>query len=67
MVAFNLLLQQEVISHSQYLNQTIIKISLIIVFFKFWGRNDYSQLGIDNTTHMGDDSGKMAQLLGIDL
>ena len=34
---------------------------------KCWGRNTYGQLGIDNTTTMGDDSGEMDLLLGIDL
>jgi len=34
---------------------------------KCWGRNDYGQLGIDNTTTMGDGSGEMDLLLGIDL
>jgi alpha-tubulin suppressor-like RCC1 family protein len=34
---------------------------------KCWGRNDYGQLGIDNTTQMGDNSGEMADLTGIDL
>ena len=34
---------------------------------KCWGRNRYGQLGIDNTTTMGDNSGEMALLLGIDL
>jgi len=34
---------------------------------KCWGRNDYGQLGIDNTTDMGKTSGEMADLTGIDL
>ena len=34
---------------------------------KCWGWNDYGQLGIDNTTQMGDGSGEMDLLLGIDL
>jgi len=34
---------------------------------KCWGDNDYGQLGIDNTTTMGDGSGEMDLLLGIDL
>jgi alpha-tubulin suppressor-like RCC1 family protein len=34
---------------------------------KCWGLNDYGQLGIDNTTTMGDGSGEMAALTGIDL
>ena len=34
---------------------------------KCWGGNGYGQLGIDNTTTMGDDSGEMAQLTGINL
>jgi alpha-tubulin suppressor-like RCC1 family protein len=34
---------------------------------KCWGQNNYGQLGIDNTTQMGDDSGEMAQLTGINL
>jgi hypothetical protein len=29
--------------------------------------NDYGQLGIDNTTNMGDNSGEMAALPSIDL
>ena len=36
-------------------------------YVKCWGHNDYGQLGIDNTTRMGDDAGEMALLLGIDL
>jgi alpha-tubulin suppressor-like RCC1 family protein len=34
---------------------------------KCWGQNDKGQLGIDNTTKMGDNSGEMALLIGIDL
>ena len=34
---------------------------------KCWGRNNYGQLGIDNTTQMGDGSGEMAVLPSIDL
>ncbi len=34
---------------------------------KCWGRNNYGQLGIDNDTQMGDDSGEMDLLIGIDL
>ena len=34
---------------------------------KCWGYNYYGQLGIDNTTDMGDGSGEMAQLTGINL
>ena len=34
---------------------------------KCWGFNGYGQLGIDNTTHMGDDTGEMAALPSIDL
>ena len=34
---------------------------------KCWGKNNYGQLGIDNTTTMGDDSGEMALLPSIDL
>jgi len=34
---------------------------------KCWGKNDYGQLGIDNTTTMGDGSGEMAVLPSIDL
>jgi alpha-tubulin suppressor-like RCC1 family protein len=34
---------------------------------KCWGRNNHGQLGIDSTTTMGDSSGEMAQLIGIDL
>ena len=34
---------------------------------KCWGRNNYGQLGIDNTTNMGYQSGDMDLLLGIDL
>ena len=34
---------------------------------KCWGFNRYGQLGIDSNTDMGDDSGEMAQLIGIDL
>ena len=34
---------------------------------KCWGKNDYGQLGIDSTTDMGDNSGEMDLLLGIDL
>ena len=34
---------------------------------KCWGRNNYGQLGIDNSTNMGDNSSEMDQLTGIDL
>ena len=34
---------------------------------KCWGRNNYGQLGIDNTTNMGDNSSEMDLLIGIDL
>jgi len=34
---------------------------------KCWGRNKYGELGIDNTTDMGDNPGEMAQLTGINL
>ena len=34
---------------------------------KCWGFNNKGQLGIDNTTVMGDGSGEMAQLTGINL
>jgi len=34
---------------------------------KCWGYNGNAQLGIDNTTQMGDGSGEMDLLLGIDL
>ena len=34
---------------------------------KCWGRNNHGQLGIDNTTTMGDNTGEMAVLLSIDL
>jgi alpha-tubulin suppressor-like RCC1 family protein len=34
---------------------------------KCWGRNNKGQLGIDNTTNMGDNPGEMADLTGIDL
>ena len=34
---------------------------------KCWGRNEYGQLGIDNTTLMGDNSSEMAVLPSIDL
>ena len=34
---------------------------------KCWGLNYYGQLGIDNTTDMGNTSGSMAQLTGINL
>ena len=30
---------------------------------KCWGRNHYGQLGIDNNTQMGDDSGEMGDNL----
>ena len=32
-----------------------------------WGHNYYGGLGIDNNTDMGDNSGEMAQLTGINL
>ena len=34
---------------------------------KCWGYNNKGQLGIDNNTNMGDDSGEMDLLIGIDL
>ena len=34
---------------------------------KCWGHNGYGQLGIDNTTQMGDNTGEMAPLTGINL
>ena len=34
---------------------------------KCWGDNSRGRLGIDNTTTMGDDSGEMTQLTGINL
>ncbi|HHZ98457.1 MAG TPA: hypothetical protein EYN68_02630, partial [Candidatus Marinimicrobia bacterium] len=34
---------------------------------KCWGINDYGQLGIDNTTNMGDNTGEMDVLPSIDL
>jgi alpha-tubulin suppressor-like RCC1 family protein len=34
---------------------------------KCWGKNNYGQLGIDNTTTMGDNSSEMALLPSIDL
>ena len=34
---------------------------------KCWGKNGYGQLGIDDTADMGDNSGEMADLTGIDL
>jgi alpha-tubulin suppressor-like RCC1 family protein len=34
---------------------------------KCWGLNEYGQLGIDNNTNMGDDSGEMAQLPVVNL
>ena len=34
---------------------------------KCWGGNGYGQLGIDNETDMGDGSGEMSQLTGINL
>ncbi|MDC0230167.1 hypothetical protein OAK48_04260 [Deltaproteobacteria bacterium] len=34
---------------------------------KCWGRNNYGQLGIDNTTKMGDDHGEMSSLPSINL
>jgi alpha-tubulin suppressor-like RCC1 family protein len=34
---------------------------------KCWGYNVQGQLGIDNTTTMGDGSGEMDLLIGIDL
>jgi len=34
---------------------------------KCWGRNNYGQLGIDNSTNMGDDSGEMAALPVVNL
>ncbi len=34
---------------------------------KCWGHNNYGQLGIGSTTNMGDNSGEMAQLTGINL
>ena len=37
------------------------------VSVKCWGRNNYGQLGIDNTTTMGDNSSEMAQLPVVNL
>ena len=34
---------------------------------KCWGRNDYGQLGIDNTNDIGDDSGEMDVLPTVNL
>ena len=34
---------------------------------KCWGYNQNGPLGIDNNTQMGDDSGEMSQLTGINL
>ena len=34
---------------------------------KCWGYNGVGGLGIDNSTHMGDNSGEMDLLIGIDL
>ena len=34
---------------------------------KCWGRNNFGQLGIENTTDMGDNTGEMAALPSIDL
>ena len=34
---------------------------------KCWGHNDYGELGIDNSTTMGDNTGEMAVLPSIDL
>ena len=34
---------------------------------KCWGRNNLGQLGIDNTTYMGDGSGEMALLPSVNL
>ena len=34
---------------------------------KCWGYNHYGQLGIDNNTNMGDNTGEMDLLIGIDL
>ena len=34
---------------------------------KCWGRNNKGQLGIDNTTNLGDNTGEMAVLPSIDL
>ena len=34
---------------------------------KCWGNNSKGQLGIDSNTNMGDNSGEMDLLLGIDL
>jgi len=37
------------------------------VSVKCWGRNIFGQLGIDNSTNMGDDSGEMAALPVVNL
>ena len=34
---------------------------------KCWGRNNFGDLGIDNTTDMGDDPGEMASLPSVNL
>ena len=34
---------------------------------KCWGRNNMGQLGIDNTTDMGDDPGEMVSLPSVNL